>query len=103
MAFSLKVFASDWEEEFELWREFILGVKAIGEIYSADTAISVDLHSECLNIVCAIGPAGEIRQVKLNLIPAFIQSHGHCADEGFHSGRALIVARSESAADVFVI
>ena len=63
----------------------------------------MDLHSECLNIVCAIGPAGEIRQVKLNLIPAFIQSHGHCADEGFYSGRALIVARSESAADVFVI
>jgi hypothetical protein len=38
--------AGNGEEKFELWGELVLGVEAIGEINSADTAVSVDLNSK---------------------------------------------------------
>ena len=37
--------AGDGEEELELGWELVLGVEAIGEINSANTAVSVDLNS----------------------------------------------------------
>lgn len=61
------------------------------------------LHSQGLNVVCAVGPPGEVRQVELNLVPAVIQPHGHGADEGLDPGGALVVTCSEAPADIFVI
>ena len=58
---------------------------------------------EGLNVVGTVGSAGEIRQVELNLVPAFIEAHGHRADEGLDTRRGLIVGRAESTADVLVI
>jgi len=55
------------------------------------------------NVISSVGTAGEIRQVELNLIPAFIESHGHCADERLHTGCALVVGGTESPAHVLVI
>jgi hypothetical protein len=39
-------FAGDGEEELEFWGEFVLGVEAVGEVNSANAAVSVDLHSK---------------------------------------------------------
>ena len=46
---------------------------------AADAAIRVDLHPQCLNIVCAVGSTGKVGQVELDLIPPLIQTHGHRA------------------------
>ena len=100
---SLSIFASDWEEELELWWKLILSVKLIREIDSAYSAVSMDLNSEGLDVVSSVGSPCEVTQIELNLIPSFIQSHRHSTDEGFHSCRALIVACSESPSDILVI
>ena len=34
------------------------------------------------------------------MVTALVQAHGHCADEGLHTGRALIVGGPEAAADL---
>jgi len=61
------------------------------------------LYSEGLDVVCAVGPAGEVRQVELNLIPSLIESHWHRADEWLHSRGTLVVRRAESTSNVLVI
>ena len=94
---------SDWQEEFELWWKLILSVKSIREVNSSDSAVGVDLHSEGLNVVGTVSSPGEIRQVKLNLVPALIKSHGHGANEGLDSGGGLIVGSSESTSNGLVI
>ena len=94
---------SNWQEELELWWELILGVESIGEIDSSDSAVSMNLHSEGLYVVGTIGPSCEIGQVELDLVPAFIQSHGHGADERLDTGGGLVVGSSESASNVLVI
>ena len=62
----------------------------------------VDLP-ERLDIVGTIGSSCEIGQVELNLIPALIESHGHCADERLDTSSGLIVGGSESTAHILVI
>jgi len=93
----------NWQEELELWWELVLGVESIGEIDSSDSAVSMDLHSEGLYVVGTIGPSGEIGQVELNLIPALIKSHWHCANEWLDSGSGLIVGGSESTSNALII
>ena len=39
----------------------------------------------------------------MNLIPAFIKSHGHGANERLDAGGGLVVGSAESSADVLVI
>jgi hypothetical protein len=95
--------ASHGEEQLELGWELILGVETIGEVDSSDTAVSVDLHSQGLDVVGTVGSSSEIRQVELNLVPALIKSHGHSTDEGLYPGGTLIVRGSETAANVLVI
>jgi hypothetical protein len=58
---------------------------------------------EGLNVIGTIGTSGEVGQVELNLIPALVESHGHSADEGLHTGSALIVRCAESPANVLVV
>lgn len=93
----------NWQEELELWWELVFGVESIGEIDSSDSAVSMDLNSEGLYVVSTIGPSCEIGQVELNLIPALIKSHGHCANEWLDSGSRLIVGGSESTSNALVI
>ena len=93
----------NWQEELEFWGELVLGVESIGEIDSSDSAVSMNLNSEGFYVVSTIGPSGEIRQVELNLIPALIKSHGHCANEWLDSGSGLIVGGSESTSNALVI
>ncbi len=61
------------------------------------------LDPKSLNVVGSVGPPGEVREVELDLVPPIVQSHGHGADERFHSGRWLVVGGSESPTDIFVI
>jgi len=93
----------NWQEKLELWWELVFGVESIGEIDSSDSAVSMDLHSEGLYVVGTIGPSGKIGQVELNLIPALIKSHGHCANEWLDSGCRLIVGGSESTSNALII
>ena len=37
--------SGDWQEELELWWKLILSVKSIREVYSSDSAVSVNLNS----------------------------------------------------------
>ena len=78
----------------------------------------MDLNSQSLNIVRSVCSSGEVGQVELDLVPPFIESHGHGADEWLYSGCGLqerlgrmrrweegylIVGSSESSSDVLVI
>ena len=55
------------------------------------------------NVVGTVSTTGEIGQVKLNLIPALIETHGHGADERLHAGSGLVVRGAETAAHILVI
>ena len=61
------------------------------------------LDAESLDVVGAVSTARKVRQVELDLVPTFVESHRHCADERLDARRALIVARTESSTDILVI
>ena len=61
------------------------------------------LNSEGLNVVGAIGSSSEVGKVELDLVPSVVESHRHCADEGLYSSSRLVVASSESSADVLIV
>ena len=63
----------------------------------------MNLNSQSFNIVGTVSSPGEIRQVELDLIPSFIQSHGHGTDEWLYTGCGLIVGSSESSSDTLII
>lgn len=63
----------------------------------------MDGDTQGLNIITAIGSPGEIRKIKLNLVPALVKPHRHSADEGFHSSSRLVIGCSEPSANIFVI
>jgi len=63
----------------------------------------VDLNTEGLDVVGTVSTAGEVRKIELNLVPSFIQSHGHGTDEGLHASCRLVVRRPESSAHVLVV
>lgn len=56
--------------ELELRWQLLLRVEAVGKVNSTKSAIRVNLHSECLNIICAIGSFCQIREIQLNVVPA---------------------------------
>lgn len=91
------------EEELELWREFLLAVKPIRKIDSADPAVGMDGDSEGFDVVGSVGPAREVGKVELDLVPALVQPHGHCTDKWLHPGGGLIVGGSESPAHVLIV
>ena len=93
----------DGQKQLELWGEFLLRVETIWEINSSDSAVGMDRDSEGFNVVATIGPASEVWQVELDLIPSLIEPHGHGADEGLDPGRRLVVRSPKSSANVFVI
>eukprot|EP00306_Pavlova_sp_CCMP459_P004377 CAMPEP_0185165888 /NCGR_PEP_ID=MMETSP1139-20130426/11606_1 /TAXON_ID=298111 /ORGANISM="Pavlova sp., Strain CCMP459" /LENGTH=264 /DNA_ID=CAMNT_0027731309 /DNA_START=764 /DNA_END=1556 /DNA_ORIENTATION=- len=93
----------DGQEEFELRRQLLLRVQAVGEIDAADAAVGVDLHTQGFDVVGAVGAAREVGEIELDLVPSLIQAHGHCANERLHARRALVVGRAEPAAHVLVV
>lgn len=95
--------AGNWQEQLELGWEFVFGVESVGEIDSSYSTVSVDLHSEGLDVVSTVGSSGEIGQVELDLVPAFVKSHGHGTDEWLDSGGGLVVRSSESTSNRLII
>lgn len=63
----------------------------------------MNLDAECLDVVCTISTAGEVGQVELDLVPAFVETHGHRADEGLDAGGGLVVGGAEAAAKALVV
>lgn len=63
----------------------------------------MDLYAECLDVVGAVGPPCEVRQVKLDLVPAVVQPHRHGTDEGLHPSGALVVTGPEPPPHILVI
>ena len=103
MSVAALTFLLDREVQLELCRQLLLAVQPVGEINSPDPTVCVDLNPQRLHVVCPVGSPGEVGQVELDLIPAFVQPHRHRADERLHSGGGLVVTRSESSPDVLVI
>ena len=95
--------AGNRQEKFELGWELVLGVQSVGEIDSTNAAVCMNLNSKRLDVVGTVSSAREIRQVELDLVPAFIEAHGHCADERLHTRRRLIVRSAEPTTHVLVI
>ena len=79
----------DGEVELELCGELLLAVEAVGEVDAADAAVCVDLDPQRLHVVGAVRPPGEVRQVKLDLVPALVQPHRHRADKRLHLSWSL--------------
>jgi len=61
------------------------------------------LNAESLDVVGAVSAAREVRQVELDLVPTFVESHRHRADERLDARRALIIAGAESSTYVLVV
>ena len=83
------LFLLDGEEKLELIGEFFFRIETVREVDSSNSAVSMNLYSQSLNVTGTVRSAGEIGQVKLDLVPAFIQSHRHSTDEGLHTSGAL--------------
>jgi len=68
-----------------------------------ELSINTDLDAECLDVVGAVRPPREVREVELDLVPAVIESHRHRTDKRLHTRRALVVAGAESPTHVLVV
>ena len=95
--------SSNGQEQFEFWGQLVFGLESVGEVNSTDSAISVNLDSEGFDVVGTVSTSGEVGEIELNLVPAFVESHGHGTDERLNTGSGLIVGGAESSADVLVI
>ena len=63
----------------------------------------MDLHSQRLNVVRTISSSCEVREVELDLVPSFVESHRHGTNERLYSSSRLIVRSPEASSDVFVV
>ena len=75
----------------------------IREIDSSNTTIGMNLNPNGFHIVRSICPTCEIRQIELNLVPPFIQTHWHCTNEWLYSRCGLIVRSSKPPLYTFII
>lgn len=91
------------QEQFELGRQFVFGVESIGKVHPPYPAVGMDLNTERFHVVGPVGTAGEIGQVELDLIPSFVQSHGHGADEWLHPRSRLVIASPKAPPHVFIV
>ena len=53
-------FAGNWQEKLELWWKLVFGIESVREVDSANTAVSVNLNTECLNVIGSVSSACEI-------------------------------------------
>ena len=84
------ILLSNGKEELEFRRKLLLRVQAIGKVDTTDATIGMNLHTERLDVVGTVGSSCEIRQIELNLVPSFVQSHRHRTKKWLHSGRRLM-------------
>lgn len=99
----LSICLLNWQEELELWRQFLLGVQLVREVDTSNAAVGMDLDSQCLDVVGSVGSSSKVRKVELDLVPAVIKPHWHRANERLHSCSRLVVTGSETPSYVLVI
>lgn len=99
----------NWKEKLKFWWKFLFRVEPIREVDAPNATVGMYLYTQGLNVVGScfgqyvrfmqrhssvriadhgkrtISTTGEVRKVELDLVPALIKSHGHCADEGLDS------------------
>jgi hypothetical protein len=75
----------------------------IREINSPNATVCVNLNPNSLHVVRSVGPASEIGQIELNLVPAFVQTHRHGANKRLHSRCGLIIRGSKPPLYTFII
>ena len=63
----------------------------------------MQLHSKSFDVISPISPPSKIAEVKLNLIPALVQSHGHGADERLHPCSALVVRSPKTPPNILIV
>ena len=63
----------------------------------------MNLNTQGLDIVGTVCTTSEIGQVKLDLVPPFIQAHWHGTYKRLHTGGRLVVRSAESASNVLII
>ena len=63
----------------------------------------MNLDPKCFDVVSAVRASREVGQVELDLVPAFVQSHRHRADERLDASRALVVARTKTPTHVLIV
>jgi len=123
-AASFALLVLNGQEQLELSRQLVFGIKAVREVDSgeicrqmsrtpyllkrltiipSDPAVGMNLDAKSLNVVRAVGTTGEVGKVKLNLVPALVEPHRHGADERLHTSGRLIVGCSEASTNVLVI
>lgn len=61
------------------------------------------LNSDGFDVVGAIGSAGKVRQVELDLVPSVVQSHWHRTDERTDPCCALVVTRTKPTLYVLIV
>ena len=83
--------------------KILLAVEPVGEVDPADPAVGVDGDPQRFDVVAAVGPPREVREVELDLVPALVEAHGHGADEGLDARGGLVVAGAEPPPDVLVV
>ena len=69
----------------------------------SDAVSDPHLNSKRFDVVRSVSTSSEIRQIELNLIPSIIQTHGHRANERLDARRGLIVARTETTANISIV
>ena len=77
------------QKQLKLRRQLVFAIEAVRKVDAPHSAIRVNLHSQCLYVVRAVSAAGKVREVELDLIPSFVQSHGHCANERLDTSGGL--------------
>lgn len=50
----------DGQEELKFWWQLLLAVESVREINSTNSAIRMDGHPQCLNVVGPVGSTGKI-------------------------------------------
>jgi len=95
--------ASYGQKQFEFRWEFFFRIKSVREVNSSKSAIGMNGYSERFYVICTVYTSCKIRQIELNLIPSFIQSHGHCTDERLDARCTLIIGSPEPSPDVLVV
>lgn len=70
---------------------------------TTNSACGMNLHSQSFEVHGVISSTCEISKIKLNLVPAFFESHRHRADERLDSGCPLIYRGSESSLLILIV
>ena len=63
----------------------------------------MNLYTQRLDVVGSVRAARKVGQVELNLVPPFVETHRHRANERLDARRRLIVRGAKTPAHVFVV